>query len=65
MATLIEAVIYDGDPATAVIPEGAAVVPLLGGLSMLPVTADLIRRLDPSALDHERIPDGWRLREPA
>jgi hypothetical protein len=64
LATLIEALIFDGDPATAAIPKGAAAVPLSGGLSMLPVTADLIYRLDPGLVGDERIPDSWRLRKP-
>ncbi len=39
-------------------------VPLEAGLTMLPVTGELIARVDPAAVGDERIPAGWMLRQP-
>ena len=64
MGTFIEAVIFDGDPGTAAVPPGLRMVPLGAGLSMLPVTSDLLARVDPAAVGDERIPSGWMLRQP-
>jgi hypothetical protein len=36
MATLIEAIIFDGDPSTAVVPPGMRTVPLQAGLTPPP-----------------------------
>jgi hypothetical protein len=64
MGTLIEAIIFDGEPETATVPEGLATASLFEGLTMLPVTNELLRRLDPSAIGDERIPANWVLRQP-
>ncbi|MCW2936267.1 MAG: hypothetical protein JWM19_7229 [Actinomycetia bacterium] len=57
MASLIEAVIYDG----ADHPEGLRTVPLPGGLVMVPVTGQLAAGLDPAAVGDERISPRWPL----
>jgi hypothetical protein len=56
MATRIEAVIFDGDPETAALPVALPTVPMPGGLTMLPVTAEMLSELDPHATGDERIP---------
>ncbi len=64
MGTLIEVIIFEGDPRTAAVPQGLRTVPLQAGLTMLPVTNDLIAGVDPAAVGEERIPPGWMLRQP-
>ena len=64
MGTQIEAVIFDGDPETAALPKGLLTVPLPGGLTMLPVTAEMTSGLDPDAVGDERIPGSWNLQQP-
>jgi hypothetical protein len=41
----IHAIIFDGDPATAAVPDGSRTVPLSLGLTMLPLTGDLLDHL--------------------
>jgi hypothetical protein len=48
MGTRIEAVIFDGDPETAALPNALPAVPMPGGLTMLPVTAEMLSGLDPT-----------------
>lgn len=57
----IEAVIYDGAGRPAVLPQGQVVVPLPGGMAMLPVTEELAAVLDQAAVGDERIRSGWPL----
>jgi hypothetical protein len=64
VGTLIEAIIFDGDPGTAAVPEGFRTAPLSAGLTMLPVVHELVSSLDPGAVGDERIPGNWALRQP-
>jgi hypothetical protein len=64
MATRIEAIIFDGNPETAAIPEGVPTVPMADGLTMLPVTRQVLGRLDADAIGDERIPGNWSLQQP-
>jgi hypothetical protein len=64
MGTLIEAIIFDGDPSAAVVPEGLRTAPLSEGLTMLPVVREVLSRLDPGAIGDERIPADWILEQP-
>jgi hypothetical protein len=64
VGTLIEAIIFDGDPGTAAVPNGLRVAPLAEGLTMLPVVRELVSRLDPGAIGDERIPGNWVLQQP-
>ena len=64
MATLIEAIIFDGNPVTAAVPGGMPTALLSAGLTMLPVTGEVIGRLDPGQAGDHRIPDHWMLRQP-
>jgi len=57
----IEAVIYDGAGRPAVLPRGQLVVPLPGGVTMLPVTEELAAALDQAAAGDERISSQWPL----
>ena len=49
MASLTEATLYDGDSRPAALPPGLRTVPLLTGLTMLPVTDEVAARLDQTA----------------
>jgi hypothetical protein len=62
MGSHIEAIIFDGDPQAAAVPEGLRTVPLSAGLTMLPVTSGLVTRLDAGAIGDDRIPGAWKLR---
>jgi hypothetical protein len=42
MASLIEAIIFDGDPRTAEVLDGFKTVQLSAGLTMLPLTEDVL-----------------------
>jgi hypothetical protein len=64
MGTQIEAVIFDGDPESAALPKGLLTAPMPGGLTMLPVTAEMTSGLDPDAVGDERIPGNWNLQQP-
>ena len=64
MATLIEAIIFDGDPYIAAAPPGMRTVPLQAGLTMLPVTDDVLSQLDLSSVGDQRVPSGWMLQQP-
>jgi len=46
MASLTEAILYDGDSRPAALPAGLRTVPLLTGLTMLPVSDEVAARLD-------------------
>lgn len=61
MATRIEAIIFGGSSETATLPEGLPTVPIAEGLTMLPVTREVLSRLDPDAIGDERIPGSWQL----
>jgi hypothetical protein len=64
VGTLIEAIIFDGASGTATVPDGLRVVPISAGFTMLPVTDEVVSRLDPRAIGDERIPGNWVLRQP-
>jgi hypothetical protein len=64
MGTLIEAIIFDGDPGTAAVPQGLRTVPLRVGLTMLRVTSELISEVEPTAVGDERKPSRWMLKQP-
>jgi hypothetical protein len=64
MASLIEAVIYDGATRPAALPPDVCTVLLPAGLMMLPVTDELAARLGEAAAGDPRIGGGWRLRPP-
>jgi hypothetical protein len=64
MGTRIEAIIFDGSPETAALPVGLPTVPMTEGLTMLPVTGEVLSRLEPDAIGDERIPDSWNLQQP-
>src|SRR5258708_4884127 len=65
MGSRIEAIIYDGAGRPAALLPGLRVVPLTGGLTMLPVTDDLVARLDQATADDHRISPAWfLLRQP-
>lgn len=63
MASLIEAIIFDGLSAPATLPD-VKMVRLAAELTMLPITDDLVDRLDPSAVGDDRIPASWVLKQP-
>ena len=63
MASLIEAIIFDGFSAPATLPV-VRMVRLPAGLTMLPITDELVERLDPSAVGDDRIPANWGLKQP-
>src|SRR5262249_52195858 len=46
------------------LPDGIRTVQLPAGLTMLPVTEDVLGRLDPGAVGDERIPAKWELKQP-
>ncbi len=64
MATLIEAIIFDGDAYTAAAPPGMRTVPVPADLTMLPVTDDVLSQLDLSSVGDERVPSGCLLQQP-
>src|SRR5215470_1671740 len=65
MGSRIEAVIYDGAGRPAGLPVGQRIMPLPGGLTMLPVTEDLVGGLDQAAVGDQRIsPEWFLLRQP-
>ena len=64
MGTLIEAIIFDGDPRTAAVPQGLRTAQLQAGLTMLPVTGELLSHVGPAAVGDQRIPSGWMLKQP-
>jgi hypothetical protein len=64
MATLIEAIIFGGDPYTAAVPPGMRTVPLQAGLTTLPVSDEVVSQLDPNSVGDERVPSGWMLQQP-
>jgi hypothetical protein len=61
MASLIEAIIFDGDPHTARVPDGLKSVQLSAGLTMLPLTDAVLMRLDTADLPDEPIKPNWIL----
>lgn len=64
MGTQIEVILFDGNPQTAALPMGLPTVAMAGGLTMLPVTGEVLSRLDPDTIGDERIPDSWNLQQP-
>jgi len=64
MGSRIEAIIWDRADTPLCVPEGFALVRLTSELSMLPITEDQVKRLDPSATGDDRIPTAWMLRQP-
>jgi hypothetical protein len=63
VASRIEAIIFDGFSTRATLPA-VKVVRLAAELTMLPVTDDLVDRLDPAAVGDNRIPANWELQQP-
>ena len=65
MASAIEAIIFTGTgPGSVPVVRGVRTVPLSDGLTMIPVTSDMARQLDPAAAGDETIPPGWALKQP-
>jgi hypothetical protein len=64
VGSLIEAIIFDGDPRAAAVPDGLRTVALQAGLTMLPVSKRLLAATDPASAGDERIPRNWMLRQP-
>ena len=64
MATQIEAIIFDGGPHASALPQGMPTVPLEAGLTMVPVTDDVLSQLDVDSGADEHIPFGWMLQRP-
>jgi len=62
MASHVEAIIFDGDPATAAIPGGLKTVPLTAGLTMLPLTHGALEQLGAEDPNDDRIQPDWTLR---
>jgi hypothetical protein len=62
MASLIEAIIFDGDPRTAEVLDGFKTVQLSAGLTMLPLTEDVLKYLDTADSSDEPISLSWILR---
>jgi len=62
MASQVEAIIFDGDPETAAIPDGLKTVPLTAGLTMLPLTHEALEQLDAEDPNEDRIQPDWTLR---
>jgi hypothetical protein len=63
MASLIEAIIFDGDLETAAIPNGLQTVPLTAGLTMLPLTEKALEHLGAEDPNADRIQPDWILRQ--
>ena len=63
MASLIEAIIFDGGSLAAV-PHGVKIVRLTSEWAMLPVTEELLEQLDMSAVGDDSIPPDWTLKQP-
>ena len=64
MGSYIDAVIFSSARPTPTVPEGFAIVPLNAELGMIPITEDLVQRLDQSTIGDDRIPAGWMLKQP-
>jgi len=64
VATQIETIIFNGGRSSAAIPEELRTVPLSAGFTMLPVTQEVLSRLEPTAVGDDRIPADWTLRQP-
>jgi len=62
MASQIEAIIFDGDPTAAQIPEGLTAVPLTAGLTMIPMTGEALEQLGAEDPNDDRIKPDWMLR---
>jgi hypothetical protein len=62
MASLVEAIIFDGDPQTAAIPDGLKTVPLTAGLTLLPLTDEAVEHLGATDSNDEPIKPAWMLK---
>jgi hypothetical protein len=62
MASHIEAIIFDGDPGAAGVPDGLKTVPLSAGLTMLPLTDEVLEHLGAAVPNDDRIKPNWILR---
>jgi hypothetical protein len=62
MASLVEAIIFDGDPQTAAIPDGLKTVPLTAGLTLLPLTDEAVEHLGATDPNDEPIKRAWMLK---
>ena len=63
MASNIEVLIFDGDQPLATVPHGTQVVPLSGGLSLLPVTRELLDNLHEEGSGGDGLSPGWALKD--
>jgi hypothetical protein len=64
MGSRIEAIVFDRVDRPPHVPDGFVVVQLTSELSMLPITQDQVKCLDPSATGDDRIPTEWMLQQP-
>lgn len=64
MRTVIEAIIFDGGPRTAAVPQGMRTVQLQAALTMHPSPANRSHRVNPAGVGDEPIPSGWILKQP-
>jgi hypothetical protein len=62
MASLIEAIIFDGDPETAAVPDGLKTVPLTAGLTIIALTDAALEHLGATDPNDDRIKPDWILR---
>jgi hypothetical protein len=62
MASHLEAIIFDGDPQTAALPDGLKTVLLTAGLTMLPLTHEALEQLGAEDPNDDRIQPDWTLR---
>ena len=62
MASQVEAIIFDGDPEIAAIPDGLKTVPRTACLTMLPLTHEALEQLGAEDPNDDRIQPDWTLR---
>jgi hypothetical protein len=62
MASHIEAIIFGGDPGAAGVPHGLKTVSLSAGLTMLPLTDEVLEHLGDADPNDDRIKPNWILR---
>jgi len=64
MGSRIEAIVFDRADRPPCVPAGFTAVRLTSELSMLPITEDQVKRLDPASTGDDRIPTEWMLQQP-
>ena len=62
MASHIEAIIFGGNPGAAGVPHGLKTVSLSAGLTMLPLTDEVLEHLGDADPNGDRIKPNWILR---